>query len=460
MRHDLPVGPSDPSLIQLGRYLADPVGYLERCRERYGPVFTLRWPGMPPMVYFGALGAIREIFASPTDVLCAGQSNAVLDFVAGPRSVARLDGAAHRERRQALVRPFMRLDGYADTMVRQTVATLDDLPDGPVDFRTVSQSLSLRNLITCTLGVEDPSQVDRLHDLMVVYMHDSLNPVMALAWVALPGVPLRHRLVRHLAPLARQRYLRHLPFVRLADTIAELDQELYRLISADRRRRGDGATDVLSILVNQPEQLTDDDLRDEMMALLVAGHETTSTTMDWFVLEVLRRPEVHRRLLDELDSELGSRAVTPADLPNLPYLSATITECLRLHAPIPSTGRHVAVPTTIAGVHLPAGVVVSPALAVSQRDPSVWDDPTAFDPQRHLDGTTSKVAQLAFGGGARTCVGKHFALFQLQIVLATLLTRFDLVPEPWGQTKQVQRGIFTGVSHPLDLTVRARQAVR
>lgn len=455
---DLPAGPREPALIQIGRYLADPVGHLERCRERYGPVFTLRWPGRPPTVYFTELSAIREIFAAPTDVLRAGESNAVLDFIAGPRSVARLDGDDHKQRRRALVTPFMRLESYAAVMSDHTVDVLRAAGPRPVDFRSLSQSLSLQNLITCALGVHEPRAARHLHDLIVTYIHDSLNPVMAMAWVALPGVALRKRLVRHLGPLAGRRVIGRLPFVRLATTIDQLDHHLHNLIQQARQAsENDPQGDVLSLLIDHAAHLPDDDLRDEMMALLVAGHETTSTTMDWFFVEVLRRPAVYDRLRAEIDDVVGTDVVTAAHLSRLPYLRATIQECLRLRAPVPAIGRYVGSDTQIAGVSLREGLVASLSISGLQRDPAVWVDPERFNPDRFMDGSSDRTAQIPFGGGARSCVGKHFALFQLQVVLATMLARFTFTPGQWPVSRQVQRGLFTGVSHPVDLTIAERR---
>jgi cytochrome P450 len=451
--HAAPDGPWEPSALQVVRYMMDPVGHLERCRDTYGPVFTLRWPGMPPMVYFTEPDAIRELFAAPAETLRAGRSNAVLDFIAGPRSVARLDGEAHKQRRRALSSPFTRLGpDYAAAMVRQTVDSLS--ASGPVSLQAVDQSLSLRNLIRCALGVQHPATADALHAGMLTFIHDSLNPVMAAAWMALPGVALRKAMVRRLGPLAAVPLLRQLPFVRLSHTIATLDHQLLTLIRAARTAE---TADILGLLVQRAPEMSDEDLRDELMGLLVAGHETTATTMDWFWVEVLQRPELLARLVAEVDDVLGSDEVTPAHLPRLRLLTATVQECLRLRAPVPSVGRYVMHDTVIAGVPLRRGEIASPCLALAQRDPAAWPDPQTFRPERFLDLTPDRGAHAPFGGGARTCVGRHFALFQLQVVLATALSRFTLTPAAWPAARQVQRGLFTGVSHPVTVTIGARR---
>jgi cytochrome P450 len=454
----LPPGPGDPAIVQVARYMRDPVGFLVRCRERYGPTFTLRWPGMPPMVYFTEPEPIRAIFRASPQVLCAGRSNSVLDFIAGPRSVARLDGQDHKQRRRGMVSPFTRLGPcYAEAMAANTLALFRRPAGQSCSFQQLSQSLSLRNLIHCALGIEAPDRADRLHDLMLTFMRDSLNPVMAAMWMMLPGVALRKQLVRRLAPLAHRRAGQAIPFVALADAIRQLDELLREEIVAARALADSERVDVLSLLVGMHEELADEDLRDELMAILVAGHETTSTTMDWFVVAALSQPPVLDRLRAEVDRVVGRGPVRVEMLPQLEYLTAVIHECLRLHPPVPAVGRFVARELEIGGVWLPAGVVVSPSIALLHRDPTVWNDPLEFRPERFLDGSADKAQLISFGGGTRTCLGKPFALFQLQVVLATLLSNFELIPGDWPTAKIVQRGLFTGVAHPVMVSVTDRR---
>ena len=453
MGRRLPIGPASPALVQVARYFRDPIGFLERCRARFGPTFTLRWPGMPPMVYFSELGSIAEVFGAPSEVLQAGRSNAVLDFVTGPRSVARLDGAAHRKRRRDLASPFCRLGPhFASTMTRNAMLAAERARAGVASFCGLSQALSLRNLVDCMLGM-DSGLAARLRELVQNFMRESLDAVTATMWMMFPGVPLRRAMVRWLAPLASQPGLRCVPFVGLAETIRELDEVLYRAI-AEARRRPAGDGDLLSLLVAQHER--DEDLRDELMAILVAGHETTSTSMDWFMVEVLSRPELLGRLREEVDGVVGDGVVDASMVGRMPLLRATIHEVLRLRPPVPSVGRLVVEDTEIAGVALPAGVVVSPCIALLHRDPMVWSDPNVFSPERFLEGSIQRGSFIPFGGGTRTCLGKPFGLFQLSIVLATLLGRYDLRASEWPVGRVAQRGLFTGVDHGVDVTIRPR----
>jgi len=406
------------------------------------------------MIYFSELASIAEVFGASADALQAGRSNAVLDFVTGPRSVARLDGVVHRGRRRQLASPFCRLaPHFAATMTRNTLAAIEQASGSMVSFSTLTQTLSLQNLVDCMLGL-DSGLSSRLRELVERFMRESLDAVTATMWMLFPGVPLRRAMVRWLAPLASRPGLRLLPMVGLAETIRELDAVLYRAI-AEARQRPEGDNDLLSLLVAQHER--DEDLRDELMAILVAGHETTSTTMDWFMVEVLARPELFRRIRDEVDQAIGGGVCEGSMAGKMPLLRATIQEVLRLHPPVPSVGRYVARPVEVGGVRLPVGTVASPCIALLHRDPSLWREPLAFRPERFLEGAIRKGSFIPFGGGSRTCLGKPFGLFQLTAVLATLVGRCELECVDWRETRTAQRGLFTGVDHPLPLRLTPRR---
>lgn len=459
----LPAGPRKPAILQIADYLRDPVAHVQRCRERFGPVFTMRWPNTPTMVYFAEPRAICEIFRAPPEDLRGGRANAVLDFVAGPQSVARLDGCPHRKRRRQEMPPFARVEGYAGPMSDNTLQVLGEIGPEPVSFSEISQDLALRNLIRCTLGFEDAERAAQVHAHVLELMRGALNPVMATLWTAMDGVKLRETLVRRLAPLAGLGLSGVVPFVGLAQTVRELDALIYEELAVRRAKyaRGGEPEDVLGILVNGVDDdgepmMSDGALRDEMMSVLVGGHETASTMMDWFVVEAFSRPEVLRRLREEVDAVVGQGPVTAAMLPHMPYLEAVIDECLRLHPPVPAVGRYVARETTIAGVRLPEGVVASPSILLLHRDPKLWGDPEVFRPERFLDGSVPQGCFIPFGGGTRICLGRTFALFQLKVVLATLISRFELAPRDWTESRLVQRGLFTGVSHPVLVEVRPR----
>lgn len=444
-----------PAIAQVAAYFRDPNSYLQECRARFGPVFTLRWPAMPPMVYFTEVEPIAEVFRASPDVLQGGRSNALLDFLTGPHSVARLDGHRHRNRRRELTSPFCRLGpDFAATMATNALRAFRGTSGRQVSFRELSRALTLRNLVDCTLGFGQ-LHTDRLRGLVQTFMDDSLHPVMAAAWICMDGKALRKAMTRWLAPASRLPGLRWLPFASLAHTVRSLDELLYEAIAAARQREGD--LDLLSVLVASETYDGDEAVRDELMTMLVAGHETTATTMDWFVVETFSRPEVLARVQQEVREIVGDGVGDAAMVRRMPYLRAVINEVLRLHPPVPGVGRYVAQPTTIGGVDLPVGAGVSPCITLLHRNPDVWPDPLSFRPERFLGTTIERGTFIPFGGGTRTCLGKAFGLFQLEVVLATMLARFDVRPGPWPKAKTAQRGTFTGVDHDVDVSLVRRE---
>jgi len=322
-----------------------------------------------------------------------------------------------------------------------------------VSFRELTRALTLRNLVDCTLGI-GRQHTDSLRGLVRTFMHDSLHPVMAAAWICLDGKALRRAMTRLLVPASALPGLRWLPFASLARTLRELDELLYEAIDAARRREGD--RDLLSVLITSETYGSDEAIRDELMTMLVAGHETTATTMDWFLVETFSHPEVLARVQLEVREVVGEGVCDASMIRRMPYLRAVINEVLRLHPPVPGVGRYVARPTQIGGIELPIGAGVSPCITLLHRNPDVWPDPLAFRPERFVGTTIERGTFIPFGGGSRTCLGKAFGLFQLEVVLATLLARFDVRPAPWPRARTAQRGTFTGVSHEVDVSLVPR----
>jgi len=185
-------------------------------------------------------------------------------------------------------------------------------------------------------------------------------------------------------------------------------------------------------------------LRDELMTLLAAGHETTATALPWTLHELALRPEVQARVHDELDA--GGHA----------YLDAVIKETMRLHPVISAIGRVLQRPHSVAGWDLPAGTLVSPSIYLAHRDPVAWPDPERFDPTRFLDARISPYAYLPFGGGARRCIGMAFALYEMRVVLATMLARFRVRPAPGVRIRPRRRGVSMAPSDGMPLVLARR----
>jgi cytochrome P450 len=202
---------------------------------------------------------------------------------------------------------------------------------------------------------------------------------------------------------------------------------------------------VLSMLIEardeQGRPMTDAELRDEMITLLIAGHETTATALAWTVYRVLTHPPVRAELERELGEVVGEGPVEPAHLARLDYLDATIKETLRLNPILSEVGRRLARPAHIGGWDLPAGLVAAPAIYLTHRRPDVWPDPGAFRPERFIGARSDPYAFFPFGGGVRRCLGMAFALYEMKAVLAEVLTRTRIRLAEGYQARTVRRAI-------------------
>jgi cytochrome P450 len=259
-------------------------------------------------------------------------------------------------------------------------------------------------------------------------------------------------LQRDLGPLTAWRRV-----LRIRD---EADQILFAEFARRRAEHRPDRTDVLSLLMaardEDGEPMSDGELRDEMITLLLAGHETTATTLAWVLQYVLADPEVHARLRAEAVAwDHDGRAPGSGDLP---YLDATIKETQRLMPIIPFVGRRLHEPMRIGGHDLPAGVVASPCIFLTHRRPDLWEEPERFRPDRFLGKRPSPYEFFPFGGGPRACLGAAFATFEMKIVLARILARVELRAVPGYRARVVRRGISFAPSEGMPIVIERRAA--
>jgi cytochrome P450 len=204
------------------------------------------------------------------------------------------------------------------------------------------------------------------------------------------------------------------------------------------------------------EPMGDQELRDQMYTLLMAGHETTATSLAWAIYHVLTRPDVLERIRAELADVVGGGPIEPSHVGRLPYIDAVIKETARLTPVITDTGRLLRVPMRLGDRDLPAGVIAMASIYLAHRRPDLWTDPDRFDPDRFLDSRTSPYVFLPFGGGERRCIGAAFANYEMKIVLAQLLSRVDLRLRDGYRPRPLKRAVTVGPSGgvPVSLTRR------
>jgi cytochrome P450 len=422
-RSALPPGPSAPPWLQLLGTWTRPTATLERLR-RYGSRVTVRLPFQPPFVMLSDPADIKEVFAAPPEVLHPGEGAWVLEPIIGRNSVILLDEGAHLAQRRLLLPAFHgeRMQRLVGVMTELTEREVDAWPVGePMALHPRLQSLTLEIILQAVFGLERGPRLDALRDALCEVLSFSESPLSVLP--------------------VMQRALRWTPTMRaFRAAIARTDGLLFTLID-ERRAEASAAADgeaerddVLAMLIGARHEngspMSREELRDELMTALVAGHETTASQLAWALERLAREPVVVARLVDELDR--GESA----------YLDATITEILRLRPVLPNAEpRLVKQPVRIGGVEYPPGVVLMASAYLVHHDPAIYPEPYAFRPERFLDASPGSYTWIPFGGGRRRCLGASFALQEMKIVLRAVVGRFALgAAGPTAETTR-RRGI-------------------
>ena len=403
----MPPGPLLPATVQTALMLRWWSACAFACQRRYGDVFTVRLAGFGAAVYLANPDDIKAVFAGDPTVFHAGEANSVLAGILGRSSVLVLDEDLHRDRRRLMLAPFRReaVARQSGLIAEIAAANVAGWPVG-TEFAVGPKmaQITLEVILRTAIGASDPARLAALRDVMPRLL--SLSPFDTLA-------------------LARPRLQRRWPWRSLRRHIAEADALLYAEI-ADRRADPGlaGRTDALAMLVRAADEdgrtMTDAELRDQLMTLLLAGHETTANALSWALERLTRHPPILARAVE------AAHASAAGDPAGDDYLDAVAKETLRIRPVVFDVGRVLKEPVEIAGYRLPAGVSVIPAIGLVHASDAVYDDAARFRPERMLGATLSPTTWLPFGGGNRRCLGANLALAELRIVLREVLRHADL----------------------------------
>jgi cytochrome P450 len=396
----LPPGPRVPGVLQTAAFMRRPFDFLLRCQARYGDCFRARFQGIGEVVYVAHPDAVEQVFKGSPDVFHAGEANLRLfEPALGRLSSMTLDEDRHLRRRKLLLPPFhgealKRWSGVFEEIAEREVARW---PLGePFELLTPMKRITMEAILRTVMGVRDRGRIEELSA--------GILRLDRLAGMVLPLPPLQRDLGR-LSPWRR--------FLAARD---DMDRLVYREI-AERRAAPDSAADVASLLIearyDDGSAMSDQELRDELYALLAAGYETSSTALTWSFERILRTPRVLERLTAEPDDD--------------EYLDAIVKETLRLRPPASDATRILTRDTEIAGYLLPAGTQVVVALPLLHLRAGTYRDPHEFRPERWLeDGEAEPYTYIPFGGGVRRCIGAAFAQLEVKVVLRTVLGRARL----------------------------------
>lgn len=377
---------------------------LGQCARRFGETFSLWLLHEDPWVVLSNPEHVKEVFTGDPHLLHAGEGNRILLPVLGEHSLLLLDDEAHLRQRKLLLPPFhgARMQGYRELMAEIAALEIERWPRGePWRLRPRMQAITLEIILRTVFGLQEGERLVELRRELRRLLDLLTSPAML-------GV---------VVTLGPERLRRFAPFQRLMERV---DRLIFAEIAA-RRAAGSSEqrTDILSLLLaacdEDGQPLSDRELRDELVTLLVAGHETTATALAWAAERLTHHPDKLQRLAEEVRD--GHEA----------YLEAVVTETLRLRPVISVVARRLTEPAHVAGLALPAGVTVVPSIYLVHRRPELYPEPERFEPERFLDGSApGTYTWIPFGGGVRRCLGATFAQFEMRVVLAELVRRRHL----------------------------------
>lgn len=425
----LPTTLPTPALLQVLNLVRDPIAFFDHHLAKHGDIFTSRvlGPKGPPVVFVGNPTGVEQIFTAPLETFRLGQVTHVFRPLTGDRSLIMLDGVEHLRQRKLLMPPLhgQRMQVYQEAIAAITQAVLQTVPQNqPFTLRPYLADITLQVILRVVFGLEPGPRYAALQSLIAEMLEAITQPLYSSCFFF---------------EFLQQDWGPWSPWGHFVRRMGEIDRLVYAEIR-DRRAQSQQdtspqRTDVLSLLLTAQDEagqgLTDQELRDQLMTLLLLGHETTASSLAWAMYWVLSHPTVHQKLLAE------SAQPEPHN-----YLTAVCNETLRLY-PIAliAQPRITRADYPLGTYHCPAGTVLVPCIYLAHRRPEVFPEPLRFEPDRFLQRQFSPHEFFPFGGGHRGCIGMAFSLFEMRLILQTLLTQgsWELVANQ--RVQPVRRGI-------------------
>jgi cytochrome P450 len=423
LKHKLPPGPPYPRLLQSVGWWSRTVPYAERCRRLYGDRFTIRLFGVPPFVMHANPAHIKEIFTASPEDLHPGEGARILEPIVGANSVILLDEAKHMEQRKLMLPAFHgeKMKALTGLMEEAAVSEVESWPrNESAEMQPRMQHVTLDIILRAVFGLDPGPRMDRLRDRLTAMLRIGDSPISLSP--PDPESPVG-RIASRVGPFAK--------FLRIQE---EADEMIFEQI--DERRADPGErNDILSMLLearhSDETPMSDQEIRDELMTMLVAGHETTASSLSWAFERLTRTPAVLARLTQEIDSGDDDA-----------YLTATIQETLRRRPVLPNAAPRLTMrELEIGGWTFPPGVSLVVSTYLLHHDASIYPDPYAFRPERFLDNPPGTYTWTPFGGGRRRCLGASFATMEMKIVLRAILSRCELAPGAQGPEFTRRRNI-------------------
>ena len=424
----IPPGPTEAPLLQTIRWLVRPIAFLESNRRRYGDAFSIMFLGFQtPLVIVSDPEVVRALYSERANGLPAGRTVSLQPLV-GARSLLVTEGAEHLSRRRVMLPPFHgdRMRAYEAIVREATEREIAGWGRAPFPAHPRMQAITLEVILRAVFGVTDPERRERLSAALTGLLGSMSSPGLQLA------------------VLAARRLGGPDPLARFDARRRDIDALLAAEIAARREAPGE---DICSLLLaarfEDGAAMDDQEVRDQLMTLLLAGHETTATALAWTLDLLTRHPEAMARLRADEDGR---------------YLKAVIAESLRLRPVVPLAGRKLAAPLRAGGLDLPAGTDVTPAIWLTHTRADLYPEPYAFRPERFLDRAPSTYSWIPFGGGIRRCIGAAFAEMEMRVVLRTLVERLDIRAAGRGAERVARRNVTFSPRRGTRIAVAPRSA--
>lgn len=441
-------GPKSPPVIQLIEAIARPTQRLDEYAKQYGDIFISKLSGFRPFVLFSHPQAIQQILTADPNLFDSGVANQMLHPLLGDYSLLLLDGNRHQRQRKLLTPPFHgdRMKSYGKLICEITQEVMNKQAIGVTSsMRSAMQEISLRVILRAVFGLDETERFSRLRKLLSSILDSVGSPLSS----SLLFVPSLQKDLGAWSPWGK--------FVRQKQ---EINRLIYAEIHERREQNNTSGEDILSLMMSATDEagqhMSDEELKDELMTLLFAGHETTASALAWAFYWLHKLPEVKAKLLKELDS-LGCN-FDPNEAVKLPYLTAVCQETLRIYPIAMFTfARIPKAPYQVMGYEFAAGTQLTPCIYLTHQREDIYPEPKKFKPERFLERQFSPYEYIPFGGSNRRCLGMAFAMFEMKLVLATIMSQWQMDIAEHKPVQPVRRGITLAPSGGVKMTILGKQ---
>nr|AQA28566.1 cytochrome P450 [Nostoc sp. UIC 10110] len=450
MTNKLPEGPNSPSWWQLIRWIEDPLKYEKECVQRYGDIYTFKIPNVPPFVVIGNPVGVQEILSQHPDNFDVGRGNYVAQPVVGDNSLFLYDGERHQRERKLLMPPFhgQNLQSYAQSICNIAIKVASQWKENQrILARQAMQNISLEVILKVVFGISEGERYQKIKPLLAE-MLDAIDSPFESSFLF---VKFLRKDWGKWSPWGRMKYRR---------------KEIYKLLQEEiNERRSDPdkiGNDVLSLMMSatdkEGEKLTDSELKDELMTLLFTGHETTASMLSWAFYEIFRHPDVLQKLRDELEQKGENQ--TSLEIAKLPYLNAVCQEVLRMYPVLALIFPRITKKTMkIMGYQFVPGTWLTISAYLVHHREDLYPEPEKFQPERFLEKQFSSYEYFPFGGGSRRCLGYALAELEMKLVLASIISKYELTLESEKLVKPLPRGLTISPAGGVPLIFQRKRAL-